>query len=114
MIFNRKKSIKNESVTVTSKEIEDLQKELKKYRLLLEDSARKCYIKNAAMACYIPMEPDWILQGERLREEQEELRTNMGHYDCIRQKMIKLCERELIECHIPKSHVIVELGLINI
>lgn len=78
----------------------------------LMNSAKQCYIKNAAMCCYIPMMPDWNGQGERLREEQEKLHDIMANYDVTRGKFIKLTE-QLSGPYpdIPTSHEIVESAL---
>lgn len=109
-MFRKNKKVIEKSETY--REIEKLYKELVKYEILLTNAARKYYTRHMAMICYIPMNQDWNIQGDRCREAQIELSTYMAHYDKIYRDINELIKKEPSNWAKPlESHEVVEIEL---
>ena len=111
-MFGRKKE-KEKPLTYIEKRLRELDREICNIGDELRASAKSCYIKNMAMACYIPMTPDWEAQGERCREEQQKLLAKIGAYDDIRRQIIDLIKKDtsIRRVELLDSHELIEWEL---
>ena len=92
-MFWKKKNVKKHSETCNK--VKELEKDLLfNIRPALEHWAEQCYIRNAAMCCYVPMTLDWEVQDHRCRNAQEKLKNAMAVYDNTRQQIINLRKSE--------------------